>query len=141
MEKLIFTITISAPRERVWKALWDDANYRRWTAVFTEGSYAESDWKEGSKIKFLSPGGSGMVSRIARLVPNEFMSFEHLGEIKEGVEDLSAGWSGLFENYALRETDGGTELTATIDMDGESADYFKGIFPKGLAVVKEIAEV
>ncbi len=140
MEKIKFSIEINSTPERVWHALWDDANYRRWTSAFTEGSYAESDWKEGGKIKFLAPSGSGMVSRIAKLIPNEFMSFEHLGEIKEGVEDYSASWSGVFENYTLSELDGVTLLEATIDMDSKYVDYFNDIFPKALAVVKEIAE-
>jgi uncharacterized protein YndB with AHSA1/START domain len=140
MIKLTFITTISAPRERVWQALWNDASYRRWTAIFYEGSYAESDWKEGSKILFLAPGGDGMVSRIARLIPNEFMSFEHLGEIKAGVEDLSAGWSGLFENYTLRETDGATELHVELDTEESYREYFDKTFPKALDKVREMAE-
>lgn len=139
-----FSTFIHARPERVWQILWNDRSYRQWTAVFHEGSYAESDWQEGSKIFFLSPGGEGMSSRIARLIPNELMSFEHLGVIKDGVEDFltarEKGWAGAKENYSLRAKDGGTELI--IDMDGEDGyeDYFRDTFPKALAKVKELAE-
>lgn len=46
MHKLRFSIDIKAPRERVWKVLWDDATFRDWASVFMEGSYINSDWKE-----------------------------------------------------------------------------------------------
>ncbi|MBI5915618.1 MAG: SRPBCC domain-containing protein [Bacteroidetes bacterium] len=140
MKKLNFTVNINAPRERVWQTLWNDATYRQWTAVFHEGSYAESDWQEGSKILFLSPSGDGMTSRIARLIPNKFMSFEHLGEVKNGAEDFSGNWSGAFENYMLTATDSAATLAVEIDSDDNFADYFKDIFPKALAKVKELSE-
>lgn len=55
MEQLNFSIQIKAPKEMVWKALWEDKTNREWTAVFSEGSYAVSSWEEGSKVLFLSP--------------------------------------------------------------------------------------
>lgn len=141
MEKLIFSILINAPRERVWQVLWDDASYRAWTAVFHEGSFAESEWKEGSKILFLSPDRSGMTSRIAKLVPNDTMIFEHLGEVNKGVEDFSKDWAGAEEKYFLRDApDGGTELTVELGTGSDFAAYFHNTFPPALAKVKELAE-
>lgn len=141
MKKYTFPILIHASRERVWQVLWNDATYRLWTAIFHEGSHAVSDWQEGSKILFLGPDGvNGMSSRIARLIPNEHMSFEHLGEVKNGVEDFSGNWSGSFENYTLHAVASGTELVVELDSAEEHADYFSGAFPKALAVVKEMAE-
>lgn len=67
MEKLDFSIDINAPKEKVWNVLWNDATYPQWTAVFTEGSHAESDWKEGSQILFLDGKGDGLVSKIETL--------------------------------------------------------------------------
>lgn len=145
MENLIFTIHINAPRERVWQVLWDDASYRAWTAVFHDGSHAVSDWQEGSKILFLGPdengGNGGMTSRIAKLIPNDTMIFEHLGEVKNGVEDFSKGWTEAFEKYFLRQSaDGGAELNVELDTLDEYASYFQETFPKALAKVKELAE-
>ena len=103
MEKKQFKILINAPREKVWEKLWNDASYREWTSVFAEGSSAETDWNEGSRVLFGDGKGNGMVSRIASKKTNEVMSFEHLGMLKDGVEDLSSDevkqWSGAKENY------------------------------------------
>jgi uncharacterized protein YndB with AHSA1/START domain len=144
MEKLQFKTTINASREKVWNILWTDATYRAWTSVFSEGSRAETDWKKGSKVLFTDGKGSGMVSRIDDLVPNEFMSFQHLGEVKNGVEDTTSErvqqWSGGRENYTLQNADGKTELTVDLDMVEEFKDYFTGTFPKALAKVKELSE-
>src|SRR6187402_2241939 len=85
METLKFNTSIKASREKVWQVLWNDETYRKWTAVFGEGSHAESDWNEGSEILFLGAGGSdGMFSVIETKIPNEQMIFRHLGEIKNG---------------------------------------------------------
>ena len=145
MEKLNFSISIDAPKEKVWNALWEDANYRNWTGAFCEGSYAQTDnWKEGTKVLFISPVGSGLVSTVAANRPNEFMSFKHLGEVKDGVEDTTSDrvkiWAGSFENYTLKETNGSTELTVTIDITDDFKDYFLNVWPKALEALKNIAE-
>lgn len=143
-ERKQFTVTIDAPREKVWKTLWEDASYREWTSAFGAGSHAVSDWKKGSKILFLGAPGNGMTSVISDLIPNEYMSFTHKGEVKDGVEDFSRaeaqGWANAQENYTLKNVDGKTELIVDMDISNEFADYFTGTFPKALALVKEIAE-
>ena len=144
MEKLQFSTKINAPKEKVWKTLWEDATYRKWTSVFSPGSHADSDWKEGSKILFLDGNGAGMVSKIETNRPNEFMSFKHLGEVKNGVEDIESdkvkGWAGATENYTLKEADGLTELWVEMDMNEEYKEMFMGIFPKALEQVKVLSE-
>jgi uncharacterized protein YndB with AHSA1/START domain len=139
-----FKVLIDAPREKVWNVLWDDASYREWTSVFSSGSHAVSDWKKGSKIQFLDGEGRGMTSVISDLVPNEYMSFTHKGEIKDGVEDFSTaaaqGWNDAQENYSLKTVGDKTELTVELDITGEFADYFTNTFPKALALVKSISE-
>jgi hypothetical protein len=145
MQTLNFTTTIQAPKEKLWQVLWDDATYRQWTNVFCEGSYAQTDnWKEGTKVLFLSPGGSGLVSTVAANRPNEFMSFKHLGEVKDGVEDTTSDrvkvWAGSFENYTLKEINGATEILVTIDITDDFKDYFLNIWPKALEALKNIAE-
>src|SRR5688572_17172115 len=53
MQRLTFSTTINAPKEKIWKTMLDDASYRQWTSAFHEGSYAVTDWKVGSKALFL----------------------------------------------------------------------------------------
>src|SRR5882757_4772596 len=132
-----FTLTLKAPKDKVWNTLWEDSSYRAWTAAFTEGSRAETDWKKGSKVLFLDGKNSGMVGTIAENIPNEMMSIRYLGNVKEGIEDLDSEearqWINAYENYSLRTVNGDTELK--IDMGGavippELADYFQTAWPK-----------
>lgn len=144
MDRLTFSTTINAPKDKVWRVMLDDATYRQWTSVFSEGSYALTDWKQGSKALFLTPEGDGMVSRIAAHRPNEFLSIEHLGTVKNGVEDTTSkdvnSWAGAHENYTLRETNGSSALTVEMDVTGEYKKYFEETWPKALAKLKEVAE-
>lgn len=144
MEKIRFTTIINAPREKVWSILWTDETYRAWTSAFSEGSCAVTDWKKGSKVLFMDGKGSGMVSRIYDLVPNEYMSFQHLGEVKDGVEDTTSErvqqWAGGRENYTLNTVGSTTELITELDMPVEFKDYFMNTFPLALQKVKELSE-
>lgn len=144
MEKLKFSIRIDAPREKVWKTLWEDASYRAWTSAFSEGSHVKTDWKKGSKVLFLNEKEEGMVSEIADARPNEYMSFRHLGEVKDGVEDTQServkAWAGGTENYTLKTVEGKTELLIDMDMTEEMKPYFEETWPKALDKLKELAE-
>lgn len=144
MEKLQFNTLIDAPAEKVWNKLWDDNSYREWTSVFSEGSHAETDWKEGSKVLFLDGKGQGMVSIIESKKDNKFMSFKHLGIVNNGVEDTTSDtvkeWSGAHENYTLKSVDGKTELTVDMDINQEWKDYFAKTWPLALDKIKALAE-
>lgn len=147
MEKMKFTEHINAPKEKVWSTLWEDATYRAWTSAFMEGSHAVTDnWKPGTKVKFLDPKGSGIISLIKENRPYEYMSFEHLGELKNGVEDTtspeSKQWAGAMENYTLNESGNSTDLI--VDMQGNISagfkEYFEKTWPIALGKLKELAE-
>jgi hypothetical protein len=144
MKTLHFSTTINAPAEKVWKILWEDETYRKWTSAFHEGSYALSSWKEGARVHFLGPSGDGMYSEIAKLIPNEFMSFRHLGMMKGGKEqpetELSKQWAGAMENYTLKTSGNSTELSVAVDIADDHVEMFEGMFPKALAKVKDISE-
>ena len=145
MQKIHISTSINAPKEKVWKVLWDDSTYREWTGAFGEGSYAETDnWKEGSKVRFLAANGEGMVSMVAANRPNEHMSFKHLGMMKDGMEDTESDevkkWSGAMENYTLEGTDGQTTLKIEMDIAPEHKEYFDKTWPRALDKVKILSE-
>lgn len=144
MEKIKFDVVINAPREKVWEILWNDETYREWTSAFSEGSMVETDWQKGSKVLFGDGKGSGMVSRIADNVPNQYMSFEHLGMVENGVEDMESEkvkeWAGAMENYTLNSEDGKTRLLVEMDITDEHKDSFMAMWPKALEKLKELAE-
>ena len=144
LKKINFSVDITAPREKVWEVLWQDKTYRAWTKVFSEESHAISDWKEGSSIQFLDGNGNGMFSRIGAKKANEFMSFEHLGVLKNGIEqpldEQTKTWSGSKEEYTLSGEGNQTHLEVHLDTDENFESYFSKTFPLALQKVKELSE-
>jgi predicted lactoylglutathione lyase len=145
METLEFNIEIEAPKERVWEVLWNDETYRQWTSGFCEGTYAKSDWNEGSKIHFLTPNGEGMNSIIQSKVINEYMAFKHLSDLKNfeemPINTASQEWTGAMETYRLTQNNTTTVLDVTMDCIEKYADYFKNTFPKSMEIIKELSEI
>jgi len=144
MTRLTFATAIKAPKDLVWRTMLEDETYRQWTSVFQEGSYAITDWMPGSKALFLAPNGSGMVSRVAEHRPNEYLSLEHIGIVKNGVEDTTSTevlkWAGARENYSLREDGGRAVLTIEMDAADEEKPFFEDTWPRALAALKELSE-
>ena len=144
MEKLNFSIEINAPKEKVWEIMLADETYRQWTEPFSPGSYFEGSWEEGSKMKFLSPGGDGMFAVIAENRPFEYLSIEHRGMIKNGTEDSESEevkkWLPAHENYTFREKDGVTEVLVEMDTNEEYKKMFEETWPRALQVLKELSE-
>ena len=144
MKKLQFTITINAPKEKVWSIMLDQEGYKLWTAEFMVGSYYEGSWNKGEKIKFLAPNGGGITSVIAENKPYEFISIKHLGYIKDGIEDTESpeikAWAPAFENYTFGEHDGVTEVKVDISITSEFEEYLEETWPKALAKLKTICE-
>ena len=85
-----------------------------------------------------------MYSTIAQKIPNEVMTFKHLGVIKDGQEqpldEETKKWAGGTEKYILQENGSGTLLDVELDTVEEYKDYFTKTFPKALESVKAIAE-
>ncbi|MFZ1377700.1 MAG: SRPBCC domain-containing protein [Geothrix sp.] len=144
MKRLQFSTLIQAPREQVWETMLGPVTYRIWSAAFMEGSYYEGTWAKGQRLRFLAPGGSGMVSEIAELRPHEFLSIRHLGEIKDGVEDTQSeavrSWTPCFENYTFGQVGVATELTVDMDMTEAFEEYMTKTWPKALSLLKALSE-
>lgn len=145
MKNIDFTIFIYASASKVWEALWQDANYREWTSVFSEGSYAVTDqWKTNTIVEFLNHSHEGMYALIRVHEPHVQMTFKYLGEIKNGTRipfpiNPAQEYEGT-ESYLLLPDDTGTQLQVEIVGPEEYIEFFKTIFPQGLQKVKEIAE-
>ncbi|WP_291910575.1 SRPBCC family protein [Chitinophaga sp. CB10] len=144
MERMHYTVHINATPHIVWDVLWDEDSYPLWTAPFSEGSRAETDWKKGSRVLFLNKNNEGMVAEIVDNVPEKFMSIRHLGMIFNGKEELpddkSKEWIGAMENYELKEEDGGTRLNVSMDIAAEYKDFFEKVWPQALGVIKSLSE-
>ncbi|WP_316824923.1 SRPBCC domain-containing protein [Pedobacter miscanthi] len=139
MEKIEFKTTINASAEKVWNVLFGVKTYPQWTTVFAEGSQVDTDWQKGSRALFHDGKGDGMVAVIKENIPNYYMSVKHIGEIKDGKENLH-DWGESLENYTLHEKEGKTELLIDMDITKEWLEYFEKTWPKALDKVKEMAE-
>lgn len=146
MEKLTFTTLINAPREEVWNTMLEKDTYQEWTAPFHEGSTFEGDWSEGTEMQFLGPAEDGSIAGMYAVVvanrPHEFVSVQHLGEIKNGEKTpwpVVAGQEG-YENYTFKDAEGGTEVLVELTVPAEWEDMFNDLWPKALAKLKEITE-
>lgn len=139
-----FEALIDAPRARVWDVMLSDATYRKWTEPFGEGGYFEGSWEQGTRMRFLAPGGDGMVAEIAENRKHEFVSIRHLGEIRDGVEDTTSGavreWAPAHENYAFDDAGSGTRVTIELETMQEWAEPMAEVFPRALALLKELCE-
>lgn len=81
---------------------------------------------------------------IEKKIVNEYMSFKHLGMVKDGIElpptEETKQWAGALENYRLTEDGTNTLQEMEMDVDDSFAEYFKKSFPKALEMVKKLAE-
>lgn len=145
-----FSITIDAPKHKVWDTMLQDATYRQWTAAFNPNgsSWYEGDWTQGSKILFLGAGENGqvegMVSRIKEVRPPDFVSIEHLGVVQDGREDTTSDtakqWAPALENYTFIDRNGATEVQVDMDTVEEHRKMFEDSWPKALQQLKQLAE-
>lgn len=147
MGKINTRIIINASKEKVWDTMLNKETYTEWTSAFHPGSYYKGTLAQGEKILFLGPnegGEMGMVSRVAEIRPYEFISFEHLGIVRDGVEDTESEdakkWSPAFENYTFNEVEGGTELVIDQDMDPDYQSEFTEMWKNALTLLKNLCE-
>lgn len=142
MNQLEFSIEINATKDKVWRILWQDKTLRQWAGIIDPGTYMIGDLKVGSEVEFISAeNGYGVTSLVERVVEGEYLSLRHQADTQEsGAKEREKQWTGSTESYALVEKEGTTTLTVTFDVPQELEEYFKEIYPKALARVKEMAE-
>lgn len=147
--KLHFAKEINASKEKVWQTVVGKETYPQWTEAFSPGSNVQGDWQQGTKMIFGVPNSEGqmkdgMVSRIAESRPHDYLSIEHLGMLKNGVEDTTSdevkAWTPAFENYTFEDADGKTIFKVEMDSPEEYKDQFQEMWGNALVKLKELAE-
>ncbi len=143
MKTLAFSVEIKAKPEKIWNVLWSDT-YTKWTEPFTKGCYYEtSSFSEGNEIRFLAPGGDGMLSKIVSLKPIEFVAFEHVGILMNGEITFFKEKNDnqhYLETYQLVQHKNAVILTAKVDTLDPWEVTLNTTFPKALEIIKELAE-
>ncbi|MGM0547549.1 MAG: SRPBCC domain-containing protein [Bacteroidota bacterium] len=147
MKKLHYSVSINAPKEKVWNTMLGEDSYGKWTEAFATGSHFKGSWKEGSRIRFLAPDENGkvggMLSRIKKNRKCEFISIEHLGIVQNGEEvtdsDEVKKWAGALENYTIKENKGQTQVLIDMDSEEDDEEMMQEIWPKAQKL-KELAE-
>jgi hypothetical protein len=124
------------------------ASYEQWTALFNPTSSYEGNWQQGEKMLFIGVDEKGekggMVSRIAEIIPGQFVSIQHYGLVVAGTE-ITKGpevekWANGLENYTFEEINGMATVTVDLDTTEEFIDYMNEHYPKALNKLKEICE-
>jgi uncharacterized protein YndB with AHSA1/START domain len=144
MKQLHFDVAISAPKQKVWRIMLDLDTYQEWTRPFMEGSTFKGSWDKGEKIRFVSPGGDGMLSEVVDNKTHDRISLRVLGMVKNGKEDQESpgakAWKGAREIYTLTEADGSTKLSVDVDTVEEMEADFGQMWPAALSRLRELCE-
>ncbi len=151
MKKIQFKISIQAEASKVFDTMLgisDKSTYEKWTALFNPTSTYKGSWNKGSKMLFLGIDENGekggMVSEIAEIIPNHFVSIRHYGLLQGNLE-LTEGpevekWANGFENYTFEENNGITSITVDLDTTEDFLDFMNDTYPEALEKLKEMCE-
>lgn len=146
MKKIIKTIDINAPKEKVWDILFGKETYKVWTAPFSSGSNSDAvtDWNEGSDVKFVDGSGSGIAGKIVKHVPNETIRIQYYGPITNNnlvtEGDEAEQWKGTVEEYRISERDGVSRFDVSCDMLEPYFDFMSKAWDEALAILKKLSE-
>lgn len=137
-------ITINAPAEKVWTALFDNHLNKAWLGCFSEGCYAETDWQLGSKVIFGNKDGNGIVGKITTRNYLKQLAITFNGFISNNQEDTKSEMAKLYngagESYTLTASENSTILAISSDMGADYYEQMLAAWDEALAKIKSIAE-
>jgi hypothetical protein len=144
MKKIEKSVSINAPKEKVWDVLLQDEYNRQWFGIFSQGTHAETDWKVGSKVTFVDKDRSGIIGKIVTNDAFKELVIEYTGFIMKDIEDYDSDelkeFVGSHETYKLNESNGTVTLDITSDMSDEYFDTMAAQWDEALLKIKELAE-
>lgn len=149
MRKFVIKKDIRASVQKVYTTMLGIENiktYEAWTAAFSPTSTYEGRWEKGVKIYFigLDENGKrgGMVSEIADIIPNQFVSIRHYG-ILDGENEITEGpdvekWAGILENYSFHEDNGVTTVTVETETFEDYIESLNATWSKALNELEKL---
>ena len=144
MRRLEFETEIAVPCGCVWRGLTDPECFRRWASEIAPGSHLAGRFAIGEEIRFLTPEGSGMITRIVALEKDRHLEFEVIGVVADGraefaTEEALARQGGR-EAHRLAEIGDRCRLAVEVDVPEAYREYMQGAWTRALAALKELAE-
>jgi len=143
-KRIIESMQIDAPREKVWEVLTNENFLLQWYSAFGEGMKADTDWEVGSEVLFTDKSDSGLIGKIIKNIPCQLLEIQYEGEIKNGKEDYESeaaeAVKGGKEIYHLTGSGNATTLIISCDMSEEYFDMMSAAWENALWKIKELAE-
>jgi uncharacterized protein YndB with AHSA1/START domain len=102
------TVTLRAPRSRVWRAITDTKEFGEWFRVKLEGSFAEGAITRG-RITYPGYEHLTMEMQVERIEPERYFAYRWHPYAVDPNVDFSSEPTTLVE-FRLEEADGGTVL-------------------------------
>jgi uncharacterized protein YndB with AHSA1/START domain len=144
MDTIKKSITIKAPKEKVWEILTNEPFRDIWMSEFSENSQVGGEYKEGEDLIFLDATGQGLKARVKKLTEYTLVELENIANIKNGIEDTSSSefeaWKGTGDTYMLTDINGDTSLKIESSIPSGKEQMFTDLWNKALKKIKEIAE-
>jgi uncharacterized protein YndB with AHSA1/START domain len=145
MKKLEFSITINAPKQKVWDTMLTLETYQQWVGASWPDSTYEGAWEKGNFLKFIGEDKNGTLAEIIELKEYDYVLAKHVAILlADGVEDrestFAQNWVGILENYFFSEKDGQTALVIKIETQPDWEKMFNDGWPKALAKLKSMCE-
>jgi uncharacterized protein YndB with AHSA1/START domain len=129
---------IHAPRSKVWRALTDPDQIRK----YMFGSTVETDWKPGSRITWKGEYDGKRYEdkgEILEVVEERRLKVSHFSPLS-GEEDAPENYHTLL--YELEEDDGTTHVSLSQDNNPseEAAEHSRANWEKMLSGLKQVVE-
>ena len=147
MERLVYTVSISASPPKIWEVLFSDSTFPIWSALFSEGNQAHGTWAEGTEIMILNRNREGVVYLVEINNPFQEMTLRQVGIFKDEQKHASdpevLEFAGGHENYYIQQEENDEdESTLRIEKDANAVQktFFDSVFPRALEMVKSMAE-
>ncbi|MCD8741478.1 SRPBCC domain-containing protein [Mucilaginibacter roseus] len=141
---IVKQVEIAASPEKVWRVLFNNELNRQWLSYFSAGTFAETDWREGSRVTFADGSNNGITGFILVGKPHTEVVIEYDGFILNGVTDTTSedaqNYKGAKESYLLTENNGHTVLAISSDMGEEHFDQMSAAWDEALLKIKSMAE-
>lgn len=132
------SIIIAAPPERVWAALTEPDDVRK----YLMGTNLETDWKPGSPITWSGEWEGKQYTDKGEVLDVEEgrrLAYTHYSPLT-GAEDSPENYHTLW--WSLEEVSGGTQLVLNQDNNSsqEEADHNRDTWQQVMAGLKKVAE-